>query len=297
MRIQTKRTLKVALVSGGLLMLGTGVASAAETATPDVPASSLGQLATGLHGVADGVNGASGDLQSARPLQQATPVADLQHPVQALGTVLPTDTRQQRPGPVADAPATATVLHTVPVHLFQHDLAPSADVDGDLPEQDLTAPLGSELAASDLPVLPVVLPLTATPGTLPGQAAVTPIVGQLAELPLRGDVSAQPLNPSAGTRVTGLRTSAAPHGQRADAGTIPLLGGLLPSTGGILPTRMPGLTGVPDVAQLTSLAGLTQLAGSTPLTHGGRYNAGALTSPVSQHGSNSLESATALLSK
>ncbi|MEV6647764.1 hypothetical protein [Amycolatopsis sp. NPDC051371] len=303
MRIQTKRTLQVALASGGLLMVGTGGASAAETVTPDVPASSLDQLVInpGQHGVADAVNGVTNGLEATQS--------------QAAAGVLPAAI-QQSPAPAAEAPVPAGVLHMVPVHLLQHDPAPSADVDGDLPEQDLNAPLGGELAATDLPVLPVTAPLTATPDTMPGRATVTPVDGQLTALPLRGEVSTQPLNPNAGTRVTGLHTSGASAGavqsaapvlppamptydRRADtpAAGLPLLGGLLPSTNGVLPSGVPALNGVSDVTRLASLTGLTQLAGSTPLTHGGRYNTGAVTAPLTQHGPGTLESATALLGK
>jgi hypothetical protein len=44
MRIQTKRVLQVALVSGGLLMVGTAGASADETIASDVPGSPLGPV-------------------------------------------------------------------------------------------------------------------------------------------------------------------------------------------------------------------------------------------------------------
>ncbi len=256
MRIQTKRTLQVALVSGGLLMVGTGSASAAEIVDPGASVSPLDQLSTnpGLHDAADAVNSA--------------------HPVQTITAVLPAVTQQ---GPAA-------VLHTVPAQLLQHLPAPSAEVSGDQPEQDLNAPLGSELAATDLPALPA-LPV----------------------LPLRGDASTQPLNPGAGTRVTGLQTSGASteavqstYDRRADqpAATLPLLGGLLPSTNGVLPTRAPALNGVSAVTQPAALTGLTQLAGSTPLTHSGRYNTTAVTAPLTQNGPTGLvESATALLRK
>jgi hypothetical protein len=261
MRIQTKRTLQVALASGGLLMVGAGSAPAAETVTPDVPASPLDQLGT-----------------------------DLRHPV-----------------PAADAPAPAVVLHTVPVHLLQHELVPSAEVGGDLSEPDLNAPLGSELAATALPVLPVAVPLTATADTAPSRAAVTPVDGRLPVLPLSGDVVTRPLDPGAGTRVTGLHTAAVPvqavvptQDRRADtpAATLPLLGGLTSSTNGVLPTRAPALNGLSDVTRLVSLTGLTQLAGSTPLTHGGRYNTGVVTAPLTGQGPGALvEPATALLRK
>lgn len=296
MRVHTKRTLQVALVSGGLLMVGTGSASAAEAVHVDLPTSPLDQLADGqvLPGVADAVNGATGGLQAA-------------HPVQALDTVLSTAAPQ--PGPVPAAGAPAAVLHTVPVHLLQHDPAPSAEPDGDQPEQNLNAPLGSELAATELPTLP----LTAT-----ARPTVTPINGQLPVLPVlpvRGDVSTQPLNPTAGTRVTGLSTSvpteagrpgtpaqptAVPtYGRRADlpAAGLPLLGGLLPSTNGVLPTGVPALNGVSDLTRLASLTGLTQLAGNTPLTHGRRSTTGALTAPLTQHSPATLNSPTTPLGK
>ncbi|MEV7097294.1 hypothetical protein AB0M80_31015 [Amycolatopsis sp. NPDC051045] len=271
MRIHTKRTLQVALVSGGLLMVGTGSASAAEPVDPAAPASPLDQLLTtaGLHDVTDTVDGATDDLQATQPLQQAATGVDLQHPGQALDSVLPA---AQRPAPATAAPATAAVLHTVPVHLFQHDLAPSAEVGGDLPEPNLNAPLGRELAATDLPALPATVPLTATPDTALDRATITPVDGPLPVLPLHGAVSTQPLDPAAGTRVTGLHTSdVSTDDQRADtpATTLPLLGGLLPSTNGVLPTQAPVLTGLSDLTRLASLTGLTKPAGSTPLTQQG----------------------------
>jgi hypothetical protein len=312
MRIQTKRTIQVALVSGGLLMVGAAGAAAAETPAPGVPALALDQLVTNpvLNGVADTAD----HLQAAQA--QAGTGVDLGHPAQALTTVLPAVT-QQRPAPATAAPASAAVLHTVPLHLLQQDPAPSAEVSGDLPEQDINAPLGSELAATDLPVLPATGPLTATADTVPGQATVTPVDGRLPVLPLRGDVSTQPLDPGAGTRVTGVHTAAAPaevvqpaapvrppavpaRDRRADtpSATLPLLGGLLPNTNGVLPTPSPASNGVSDLSQPASLAGLTQLAGSTPLNHGGHYNTGAVTAPVFQHGPGALvESATTLLRK
>lgn len=209
MRIQTKRTLQVALVSGGLLLVGAGLASAA---------------------VSDPV----------------LPVAS-----------------QQRPAPATDVPAPAAVLHTVPLRLLQQEVAPSTEVDGDLPEHDLNAPLGSELAATEVPVLP-----------------------------RHGTVTTQPLNPAAGTRVSGLSTS---DSRRVDAPAagLPLLGALLPNANGLLP-QLPALGGASDVTQL---AGLTKLAGSTPLTQGGRYNTSAVTAPVTQQGPSALESATKLLGK
>ncbi|MDQ7805862.1 hypothetical protein Q5425_19130 [Amycolatopsis sp. A133] len=284
MRIQTKRTLQVALLSGGLLTVGTGVASAAEVVDPGVPASPVDQLVpnSGLPGVADTVNGATDELQA------ASTGVDLQHPAQALGTVLPLGAQQQRPAPV---------LHTVPLHLLQYLPAPSAAVDGELPEPDLNAPLGSELAATEMPVLPATVPLTAAADAEPARATVD---RELPTLPLHGTVSTRPLDFKEGTRVTGLNTAAAQPGapandRRADAPAagLPLLGGLLPSTGGVLPA----LNGVADVTQLASLAGLTQLTGSTPLTQAGRYNTGAVTAPPTQHAPATLGSPTALLGK
>jgi hypothetical protein len=289
MRIQTKLTLKVALATGGLLMVGTGSASAAETVNPDGPDSPVDQLVAdaGMPSVADTIHGAPDDLQAA-------PGVD---PVQALTTTL-VATPQQRPAP---ALVPAAVLHAVPLHLLQHDLTPSAEVSGDVPEPDLNAPLGSELAATDLPALPVLpatAPLTATPDTLPAtdlpvlpaaapltpdtlpaRAATPPADGELPVLPLHGSISTQPLDPTAGTRVTGLHTAAAPtdkaqppapirppampaHDQRTDqpAAGLPLLGGLLPSTNGVLrtPLSVPALNGVSGVTQPASLTRLTQ---------------------------------------
>lgn len=216
MRIQMKRTLQVALVSGGLLLVGTGAASAAVIDTPS----------------------------------------------------------QQRPAPATDAPA--PLLHTVPLHLLQQEVAPSTEVSGDLPEHDLNAPLGSELTATEVPALPIAVPLTATADTASDQATITPVGGGL---PLHGTVSTQPLDPASGTHVNGLTTA-----ERADTG-LPLLGGLLPTQ------QLGGVT------QLASLTGLTKLAGSTPLNQAGRYSTSAVTAPVTQHGPATLESVTKLLGK
>ncbi|MEV6622143.1 hypothetical protein AB0M83_14880 [Amycolatopsis sp. NPDC051106] len=280
MRIQTKRTLQVALASGGLLMVGGGSAFAAETVAPESSVSPLDQVVTnpGLHDAVDTVNGSTDGLQ---PLQEVTGV-DPRHPVQALKAVLPA-TPQANP---------AAVLHAVPVHLLQRDPAPSAEVSGEQPEQDLNAPLGSELAATDLPMLPVAVPLTVASDL----TTLTPVDGRL---PVRGTVTTQPLDPEAGTRVTGLHAAAPTETvqpvdeQRADTPAVglPLVGGLLSSA------NLPALNGVPDVTRLTSLSGLTQLAGSTPLTRGGRYNTAAVTAPVTQHGPATLESVTGLLGK
>ncbi|MDS0137523.1 MULTISPECIES: hypothetical protein [unclassified Amycolatopsis] len=117
MRIHTKRILQVALVSGGLLLVGAGTAAAA------------------------GV--------------------DLPQPAQAVDAVLP----------AAHALPAPTVRYTVPASLVQH--VPSAEVDGDLQEPDLNAPLGSELTATDLPTLP----LTATSGRAIGDGL--PLLGGL----------------------------------------------------------------------------------------------------------------------
>jgi len=240
MRIQMKRTLQVALVSGGLLLVGAGGASAADVDT--LPAAA----------------------------QQATPATE--------------------------APAPAPLLHTVPVHLFQQEVAPSTEVTGELPEHDLNAPLGSELTATDVPVLPIALPLTATADTTPDSAPDRTALPLEGGLPLHGTVTTQPLNPTAGTRVTGLSTS---DSRRADAPAagLPLLGTLLPSATGLLPTQVPALGGASDVTQLASLTGLTKLAGSTPLNQGGRYNTGAVTSPVTQQTPATLKSVTKLLGK
>ncbi len=314
----TKRTLQATLISGGLLMLGTGIASASENVNPDVPASPLDQLlpAPELHGITNKLTAAAGDLQAAPPLQHATTAMDLQHPTQALSSTLST-VGGQRPAPATDAPV--SVLYPVPVQLLQHDLAPSAQLDGDLPEHDLHAPLGSELGATALPSLPAIAPASILPVTLPGGAPA-----EVGLPPVRGTVSTEPLAPS-GTRVTGVHTGATPagvsapvaparpavasgmsaapaHSDRADtaAGALPLLGGLLPTTTASLPTstagtpvRMPSaggltaltqLTRLPEVTRLTELARLTRLTQSSPLASGGRYNTAASTSTLNSQG-------------
>ncbi len=112
MRIHTKRILQVALVSGGLLLVGAGSAGAA------------------------GVS--------------------LQQPVPALDAV-----------PSIDVPA---VLYPVAAPLWQHVPAPSAEASGELQEPDLNAPLGSELAATELPALPLTATSHTTPDTTPERA-------------------------------------------------------------------------------------------------------------------------------
>ncbi|QKV76808.1 hypothetical protein [Amycolatopsis sp. Hca4] len=260
MRIQTKRILQVALASGGLLAVGSGVASA-ESIVPGVSDAVLGQLATnpGIHHFANTVNGAPEQLQAVTE----TTGEDLQQSDQPLAAALPA---VQQPVVGSLAP----VLHVVPLHLLQQDVAPSTEADGDSPEHDLNAPLGSELSATDLPALPAALPLAATADTEQGRATITPVDDRL---PLHGNVSTEPLDPEAGTRVTGLQASAdaaAPLQQTDErsATGLPLVGGLVPSTGGL-----PTLNGLPDVTQLLSLGGLTQLAGNTPLTQGGLTDA------------------------
>ncbi|WP_410587153.1 hypothetical protein [Amycolatopsis sp. lyj-23] len=271
MRIQTKRILQVALASGGLLAVGSGVASA-ESIVPGVSDAVLGGLTTnpGMHNFADAVNGVTAALQPGQAVSEVVPAA------------------QQRPAPAAGASVLGPILHAVPLHLLQQGVAPSAQTDGDQPEHDLNAPLGSELSATELPALPATLPLTAD--AQQERSAVAPVGDRL---PLHAVVSPESVVP-AGTRVTGLQDAAAPvsnRGTNAPAG-LPLVGSLLPATGGLLPMHAPTLTGVPDLTQLLSLGGLTQLAGSTPLTQGGLPTTGV---PLAEHGPASpAESATAL---
>jgi hypothetical protein len=89
------------------------------------------------------------------------------------------------------------------------------------------------------------------------------------------------------------------HGRRADApaAALPLLGGMPASTGGVLPTRAPALNGVSEVTRLAPLTGLTQLAENTPLTHGGQYNTGVVTAPLTSHSPEALEPVITLLGK
>jgi hypothetical protein len=281
MHNRTKRALQSALISGGLLMLGTGIASAAENVNPDVPASPLDQLlpAPELTGLAETVAGATGN--PTQPLLQAATDPDLRAPAQVLHSALSPATAQ-RPGP-----APAAILHTVPMRLLQHEPAPIAELPGDVTEYDLNAPLGSELGATALPALPAVAPTSILPGRSTPVDAPLPIM-----VPLHGKVSAQPLTP-AGTRVTGLRTeTAAVPGtaavpadtSRSDApaATLPLLGGLMPSDVTNLPTRMP------------TSGDLHQLAQNTPLTHGGRYNTQAVTSTLTDAAVSALAPARSL---
>ncbi|WP_410562151.1 hypothetical protein [Amycolatopsis sp. cmx-4-61] len=283
MRIQTKRILQVALASGGLLAVGSGVASA-ESIVPGVTDAVLGQLSTnpGMHNFADTVNGVTADLKTVHP----PTAADVQQPGQILSPVLPAVQQATTAGVLAP------VLHAVPLQLLQQYVAPSAEADGEQPEYNLNAPVGSELAATELPALPAALPLTPAADTQQGLPTVAPVDART--------ISPDHVNPEAGTRVTGLQAVpqaaqlaqpvAAPvrgRGTAAPAG-LPLVGGLLPSASGLLPTHAPTLNGVPDVTRLLSLGGLTELIGSTPLAQG----AGG---PLAQHGPASpADAATAL---
>ncbi|MEV7550392.1 hypothetical protein AB0N89_12270 [Amycolatopsis sp. NPDC089917] len=250
-----KYALQVSLVSGGLLMLGTGIASAAENVDPDVPASVLDQ-----HVVAPATSGIADAVKQAQPLRQLDtagqnalrPVADIAEGTPAVAT--PT-------GPI----------HAVPLELFQFAPLHLDDLVGDLRETDLNGPLGAELGATEIPALPVLSRVEDMRDTLP----VPAVEGGLpASAPLTGTVSTDPLDPAAGTRVTALQADApevattyeAPgfHTPAVAAGSgtrradnplpaLPLLSGLPLGGGSLLPTTLPTNGGVPVLGDLTTL--------------------------------------------
>ncbi|OXM56106.1 hypothetical protein CFP71_14855 [Amycolatopsis thailandensis] len=246
-----KYALQATLVSGGLLMLGTGIASAAENVDPDVPASVLDQ-----HVLAPAVSGLADAVKQAQPLRQldtasqntVRPIADTVDGTPAIVTPV---------GPV----------HAVPLELFQVAPPQLGDLADDVREPDLNAPLGAELGADEIPLLPVLSRAETVGDVLPVTSAPS--------VPLTGTVTTDPFDPGAGTRVTALHADApevattydapvlnppvvsAGSGTRRDdapASTLPLLGGVpLGDGGSLLPTTLPTNGGVPVLGDLTHL--------------------------------------------
>ncbi len=262
-----KYILQATLAGGGLLMLGTGIASAAENVDPDLPASPLDQ-----HAIAPVTSGLA---EALRQLEAAS-----QDSVRPAVDTMVTDV------PAAVPPTTTPVGPVYPVPADLLDLLPPkvTDVAEDLPEPDLYKPLGAELSATQLPVLPVLPRVEHVEDALAGHEPAIPVQSELAVplVPLSGTVASDPLNADSGTRVTALHaeapevanTNEAPrptpmpamsgmpgHPQRADraASDLPLVGGLLAGGGSVLPTN----GNLPLLGALTQGGGLAQqLTGS-----------------------------------
>ncbi|MBB5854488.1 hypothetical protein ACFQ05_14360 [Amycolatopsis umgeniensis] len=241
-----KYILQATLASGGLLMLGTGIASAAENVDPDLPASLLDQHTTAP--VTSGLAEALRQLDTAKQ-----------------DSVLPAVDTMVTDVPAAVPPTSTPVGPVYPVPADLLDLLPPkvGDVAEALPEPDLYQPLGAELGATQLPILPVFPRVEQVENTLAGHEPAIPVQSELAVplVPLSGTVASDPLNAGSGTRVTALHAEApqvansneAPgltpmpamadvpgHPQRTDrsASELPLVGGLLSGGGSTLPTHM-----------------------------------------------------------
>ncbi len=244
-----KYVLQATVISGGLLTLGTGIASAAENVNPDLPASVLDQqvLTPAVSGIVDAV-------KQARPLQQVeTSSQDALRP--AADTAAGAPTLKTPVGPI----------HAVPVELFQSVPTQIDEIVKETREPDLHAPLGAEIGATEVPLLPVLsrmetvrdsLPVTLVDGTLPAPVP-----------PMSGTITTDPLDPEAGTRVTALHADAPTVATTYDArgpvtpstiadtpvSALPQPSGVPAAGDSLLPTTLPTTGGVPIVGQLTTL--------------------------------------------
>ncbi|MEV6908045.1 hypothetical protein [Amycolatopsis sp. NPDC051071] len=277
-----KYLLQTTVTTGGLLMLGTGIASASENVNPDLPASPLDQI------VAPAVGGLTEAMQQARPVQQVDTADE--------DSLQPTADAVVNDVPAAVPPTATPVGPIYPVPMTLLDFLPSrlSEVVGEAPEPDLNAPLGAELAAAALPTLPVLSRVEQVHDSLPMRKPALPVHGEFAvpHAPVDTTIATDPLDAGSGTRVTAVHldapktatelgtpgsastpsVSAVPgHAQRADtpASGLPLVGGLLPAGGSILPTNMATNGGLPvlgKVAPLTQnlplLGAVQQLTGS-----------------------------------
>ncbi|WP_116203596.1 hypothetical protein [Amycolatopsis circi] len=279
MRNWTKHGLQTALVTGGLLMLGTGIASADENVNPDLPASPLD-----VHASTPGVSDLAERLQHATPTDLKVPDA-----ASSVPAVSPVPASQPKPS-----------VFTVPAQLLRHSPLPTAAVVGNHDEPQINVPDGRELGVADLPSLPA-LPLLGTgQNTVPliGQAASTPVNGEVPTLPLpmNGHVSTPSgasdtdaladvhnTTPAAVTTIAPVPpvppqmpdTAAVPgHGERGDIPAQPsALAGLplqdsLPLGASTLPAQLPSrLTGA-DLPLVPQLERMPVDGGISPFTGG-----------------------------
>ncbi|KZB83419.1 hypothetical protein [Amycolatopsis regifaucium] len=193
-----KYILQTTLATGSLLMLGTGIASAAENVDPDLPASPLDQF------VDPAISGLTEAVRQAQPLQQLD-TAD-EDSLQPAVTAAMTDV------PAAIPPTTtpAGPIYPVPMGLLHATPLPAGDIADDLQEVDLHKPLGSELSATELPTLPILSRVEQEQGSLPALKPAVPVHGGFAvpATPVSTTVVTDPLDAGSGTRVTAFHTSA-----------------------------------------------------------------------------------------
>lgn len=272
-----KYLLQTTAATGGLLMLGTGIASASENVDPDLPASPLDQFGAPVAG------GLTAAMQQARPLEQLD-AADEDSLQPSVDAVL-------RDVPAAVPPTTTPVGPVYPVPTGLLDFLPLqlGDVMGEAQEPDLNAPLGAELGATELPTLPFLSRVEQAHDSLPLDKPTLPVHSELAVLPAPVDttVATDVLDAGSGTRVTAFHAdapqtatefetpgsvsmpgmSAVPTpDQRAgtSASTLPLVGGLLPMGESILPAHtatnggLPVLGGIAPLSQKAPLLGAGQ---------------------------------------
>ncbi|MEV6909101.1 hypothetical protein [Amycolatopsis sp. NPDC051071] len=190
-----KHTLRATIAGGGLLMLGTGVASAAENVGPDRPATPVDQPIS-----SPAVSELAEALRQARPLEQL--VAAEQDSLRPAVTRVTTDV------PAAVPPTTTPVGQVYPPSTGSVQSLPAqiGRVVGDLREADLNSPLSAELDNVELPVVPILSRMeqnslsTAKPGT--------PVHSEFEMLPIpvNGTVATDPLDAGSGTRVTAANT-------------------------------------------------------------------------------------------
>ncbi|WET80998.1 hypothetical protein P3102_07115 [Amycolatopsis sp. QT-25] len=249
-----KYLLQSAVTTGGLLMLGTGIASASENFNPDLPASPLDQI------VAPAASGLSEAVKQARPLQQldAADEDSLQPSVDAVvhdvpAAVPPTSTPV---GPVYPVPA--GLLDFLPLRLDE--------IVSEAQEPNLNGPLGAELGAAELPALPILTRVEQAPASLPVRKPTLPVQSEFAILPAPVDttVATDPLDAGSGTRVTAVHV-AAPRSateRRTPGSTLPLVGGLLPAGESILPTKMATNGRLPVLGEIAALPQNAPLLGT-----------------------------------
>ncbi|WP_410663510.1 hypothetical protein [Amycolatopsis sp. lyj-84] len=171
-----KYVLRTTLASGGLLMLGSGVASAAEHVDPELPATPVDQ-----HIVTPAAIGLAEALRQARPLDQLA-AADQDSLRPAITTAM-TDV------PAAVPPTTTPVGQVYP--------AP-----------DLNSPLDVQLDEADLPVVPLLSRVEHAQDALTALKPNTPVHSEfeLLPAPVNGTVATDPLDAGSGTRVTAANT-------------------------------------------------------------------------------------------
>ncbi|WP_410651380.1 hypothetical protein [Amycolatopsis sp. cmx-4-54] len=216
-----KFVVRTTLVSGGLLMVGPGVASATENVDPDLPASLVDQQV-----VTPAVVVLGDSLREAKPLQQLETAGR-----RAMQPVV--DTADGAPGAATPAgpvhPAQVASLRSKPLEVTEDVLEPE---------------LNGSTASVDLPVLSTLERTSdkANPLATGGELR-TP------SLPLSGTVVTDPLDPGAGTRVTAVNADAPElgnsHNMRGRSDTTP--------SASTLPIDMPVSGQLPTIEQIATV--------------------------------------------